>query len=359
MEFILIKVFFPIILLITLFFSVLIDYMIGDPHLKLHPVNLIGKLLIFLKNKIKSQNAVKQKLLGIFVLIFSIILIWLPLFLIQFVVWWLLLNMEFTITSPLPLIEILLYSLINGFILKWSFALRNLWDVSEPIVNALRQENIEEARAYLSYIVRRDTNALDKPFIISATVECIAESSTDAFTSVIWFYLLGNFFGFLIYHFFNNSIIWLFLGIPFAYLYRVINTADSIVGYKNPEYINIGWFSARMDDLANYIPTRLTTFFMLFAGWLIKKDVGNAVRVLKKERNSLESINAGWTIGTMAGLLGIQLEKKGKYQLGVEKKAIKVTDIEIAYKIVRIASLIFIISLTFLCIYLLYLTMKI
>ncbi|MHA1689584.1 MAG: adenosylcobinamide-phosphate synthase CbiB, partial [Promethearchaeota archaeon] len=257
-----------------------------------------------------------------------------------------------------PLFNIILYSIFSSFIFKWSFALKNLGDVSKPIIQGLKNGDLPSARHHLSFIVRRDTTSLDKTHIISATVECIAESSTDGITSVFWFYLIGNILAALMVKILHVSSAWLLLlGISFAYMYRMINTADSIVGYKNPIFRNIGWFSARMDDIANFIPARLTAFFMLCAGLLLKKDVKNAIRVLRKEHKSLESMNAGWTMGAMAGLLGVQLEKIGSYILGTPKKALEISDIEDSYKIIKLTSLIFILSLTTSCYFILYLIM--
>ena len=139
----------------------------------------------------------------------------------------------------------------------------------------------------------------------------------------------------------SNVILWLFLGIPFAYIYRIINTADSIVGFKDVEHINIGWFSARMDDLANYIPTRLSTVFMLISGKILDKDVKNAVKILKSDRNITESINAGWTMSTIAGLLNVQLEKIGKYKLGVSNRLLESNDILTAFAIYKYTVLLF------------------
>ncbi len=355
MDFLLIKEYFLISFVLTIIFSLIFDSLIGDPHFNYHPVNLIGKLLIFIKEKKRSTMPRGEKAYGIFLLIISIIIVWIPLFLIQILTWWIATSLNFTSFNSFPLVEIILYSAISGFILKWSFALKNLKDVSAPITDALSLEKLDDARFHLSYIVRRDTESLDKTHIISATVECISESSTDGITSVFWFYLAGNAIGVLVYHLINPFILWLFLGIPFAYMYRTINTADSIVGYKDPEYINLGWFSARMDDMANYIPARLTAIFMLLAGALYKKNVKNAVNVLKKERNALESLNAGWTMGAMAGLLEVQLEKVGKYKLGQSKKQLAIEDIRSSFKIIKITSLMFIISLTIISIIIIYL----
>ena len=124
-----------------------------------------------------------------------------------------------------------------------------------PSPKALKQNDLAGARKWLPYIVRRDPNTLNERQIISAAVESIAESTTDGITAPFFFFAL--------------------FGVPGAFAYRVINTLDSMVGYKNAEFKNIGWFSAKMDTVANYIPARVTAYLMVasrvyFAGGLAR-----------------------------------------------------------------------------------------
>ena len=337
---------FVIITVLTIFFSLMIDFILGDPHFKYHPVNIIGKTINWLKHKFRTGKKKVDKILGVFLLIFVILIVCIPLCLFQIFFWWI-----WSIWNPagwqvLNIINLLIFTLIMGFILKWSFAIRNLGDSTLPIYEALKRDDLEKARSDLSLIVRRKTESLEKPHLISATVECIAESSTDAITSLFWFFLMGNLLGVSIFTYFHHHVFWLFLGIPSAYIFRIINTADSIVGYKDSENIDIGWFSARMDDLSNYIPTRLTVLLILLAGKILKKDAKNAWNILKSDRNQTESVNGGWTMGTMAGLLNVQLEKIGHYKLGIPNKALTPEDIKIAFHIVQIAALLFIFILS-------------
>ena len=337
---------FVIITVLTIFFSLMIDFILGDPHFKYHPVNIIGKTINWLRHKFRTGKKKMDKLLGVFLLIFVILIFFIPLCLFQIFFWWIWSIWDPSGWQVLNIINLLVFTLVMGFILKWSFAVKNLGDTTIAIGDALKQDDLEKARSDLSLIVRRETESLEKPHIISATVECIAESSTDAITSVFWFYLMGNLLGIIIFTYFHPHILWLFLGIPSAYIFRIINTADSIVGYKDSENIDIGWFSARMDDFSNYFPTRITVIFMLLAGKILKKDVKNAWNVLKSDRNQTESVNAGWTMGTMAGLLNVQLEKIGNYKLGISNKALKPEDIKTAFRIIQITALLFIFILS-------------
>jgi len=344
MNFTLYSDYFILINCLIILFSIIIDLIIGDSHFKNHPVMHIGNTISWLKSKLRTGKKKLDKVLGIILLILAILTFCIPIYLFQ-VIFWRFLNVWIMSDWVIPnLINILTFSALMGFILKWSFAVKNLGDVTLPIGEALKQNNLEKARTELSLIVRRETKELEKKHILSATIECIAESSTDAVTSVFWFYLMGNLLGIIIFTYFHIHFMWLFLGIPFAYAYRIINTADSIVGYKDLENINIGWFSARMDDFSNYFPTRLTVIFMLFAGLLMKKKVKNAWKILKLEKNNTESVNAGWTMSTMAGLLNIQLEKIGYYKLGIPNKTLEPYDINTAYKLIRLTVILFILT---------------
>lgn len=337
---------FIIINCLILLFSLIIDMIIGDPHFKNHPVMHIGNLINWLKTKLRTGKSKLDKILGIVLLILVILIFCIPIYLFQIIIWWFW-NIWAISDWDIPnLINFLTFSALMGFVLKWSFAVKNLGDVTLPISEALKQNNLEKARTELSLIVRRETKELEKKHILSATIECIAESSTDAVTSVFWFYLMGNLLGIIIFTYFHIHFMWLFLGIPFAYAFRIINTADSIVGYKDLENINIGWFSARTDDFSNYFPTRLTVIFMLFAGLLMKKKVKNAWKILKLEKNNTESVNAGWTMSTMAGLLNIQLEKIGYYKLGIPIKTLEPYDINTAYKLIRLTVILFILTIS-------------
>jgi adenosylcobinamide-phosphate synthase len=122
--------------------------------------------------------------------------------------------------------------------------------------------------------------------------------------------------------------------------FRVINTLDSMVGYHDPVNINIGWFSAKMDTLTNYVPARITAVLMVAAAGLLRRDYRNSWRVLKRDRNKTASPNAGWTISAMAGALNTQLEKQGHYALG-DGETFSPTDITKAWRIMGLTTVLF------------------
>ena len=116
-----------------------------------------------------------------------------------------------------------------------------------------------------------------------------------------------------------------------------------MVGYKTPEYINIGWYSARSDDVFNYIPERLTTILMIPSISISRQNSRNAFKILKRDRNKIESVNAGWSMSCMAGALEVQLEKPGIYQLGDPLKRLKASHIKVSLKIIYITLFLFLI----------------
>jgi adenosylcobinamide-phosphate synthase len=192
--------------------------------------------------------------------------------------------------GPIP------YIIVGAILFKSTFAVKCMGKYTKPIAKALKKNDLVEARKWLPFIVRRDPNALDERLIISAAVESVAESTTDGITAPFFFFAL--------------------LGVPGAFAYRVINTLDSMVGYKNEENRNIGWFSAKLDTIANYIPTRLTAYLMVAAAFLLRENWRESRCILHRDRAKTASINAGWTISAMAGALDTQLEKQDYYKLG-------------------------------------------
>jgi adenosylcobinamide-phosphate synthase len=350
------NVFLPIICL-TPIFAIIIDGLIGDPNYKHHPVMLIGNSISFFKRKFRSGKKTRDKFAGFLLIFLTFLISSSLLLLIQMGIWFVWGIWNSSESNTLAWWEILIISFIFGYLLKWSFAIRNLGDVVKPIQKGLETKNIDMARQSLSQIVRRNTKNLEPQYIISASVEVVAESSTDAAISVFWFYYLGTLIGATLFILSDISLM-MFIGIPFAYLFRIINTGDSVVGYKDEENINIGWFSAKADDWSNYFPTRFTVYLMLLVGKFMKLNTLNAKKVVKRDAHTLESVNAGWTMGTMAGLLDVQLEKQGKYKLGTPTRSLIPKDIEVTFRLIRLTILSFVILATIISAVFIYLIMK-
>ncbi len=261
----------------------LIDLVFGEYPDRIHPTIGIGKMISYLKRKAKSSNPQFEKANGILMALTIMLVVALPDFALLF---WL---------RTLPYGEIL-YIIIGAILFKATFAIRGMGQYTLPIAKALKQNDLAGARKWLPYIVRRDPNTLNERQIISAAVESIAESTTDGITAPFFFYAL--------------------FGVPGAFAYRVINTLDSMVGYKNEEFKNIGWFSAKMDTITNFIPARLTAYLMVAAAFVLREEWRESYRILQRDKHKTSSPNAGYTISAMAGALNIQLEKQDHYKLG-------------------------------------------
>ena len=260
----------------------LIDAVFGEYPDKIHPIIGVGKIIAYLKQKAKNANPRKEKANGVLLALTVMLVVSVPVFLLLF---WL--RQSF---GSIP------YIIVGAVLFKATFAVKGMGHYTKPIAAALKKNDLAEARKWLPFIVRRDPNTLNERQIISAAVESIAESTTDGITAPFFFFAL--------------------FGVPGAFAYRVVNTLDSMVGYKNVENKNIGWFSANLDTIANYIPSRLTAYLMVAASFLLRENWRESWRILQRDKGKTASINAGWTISAMAGALNTQLEKQGYYTLG-------------------------------------------
>jgi adenosylcobinamide-phosphate synthase len=300
---------FIFIHLIILAIALLVDLAFGEPPEKIHPTVWMGKVITLLKPRIKSKNSRIERLNGVLLGLFVIALFTAPAYFI------------------LPLIQqyfgLIVYMILASLLLKTTFAIKCMEQCTLPIAKAIEQDCIEDARRLLSRIVRRDPKKLNTRQIISAAIESIAEGTVDGITSPLFYYA--------------------FFGIPGSIFFRVVNTLDSMVGYKDQEHINIGWFSARLDDLVNYIPARLTALIMITAACLLGENWKNSWRILRRDAHKTESPNAGWSMSAMAGALNVRLEKPGHYMLGDDVIALSPKHILRAIKIMRLTVLLFII----------------
>ncbi len=309
------NVFFLVDSLLIFALAFFIDVVFGEIPNKIHPTVLMGKTIAHLKPKIKSAKPQIEKANGILLCLIVIMLFAIPTYLI---LW--------TIRLLPGWLGWLLYILAAAILLKSSFAVASMKRYTMPIAVALRNKDIDGAKKWLHFIVRRDPKTLDEHHVISAAVESIAESTTDGITSPFFFFAL--------------------FGVPGALAYRAINTLDSMVGYKDSEHANIGWFSAKMDTITNYVPTRLTATFMVVSAMLLRRNWKNSWRILCRDKNKTASPNAGWTISAMAGALSTQLEKVGCYALG-DGKNISPEDIVKALHIMSLTAVLFSVTVVF------------
>jgi adenosylcobinamide-phosphate synthase len=285
----------------------LIDLVLGEYPDKIHPTVGIGKIIIYLKKRAKHTNPHVEKANGVLMALVIMLVAALP---VAALLLWLRLSF-----GSIP------YIIVGAILFKATFAIRGMGQYTKPIAAALKKNDLNGARKWLPYIVRRDPNSLNERQIVSAAVESIAESTTDGITAPFFFFAI--------------------FGVPGAFAYRVINTLDSMVGYKNAEFRNIGWFSAKMDTITNYLPARITAYLMVLAALLLGEDWRQSWQILQRDKHKTASPNAGFTISAMAGALGIQLEKQGCYTLGDDHGHISHQDIGKALRVMTLTAALF------------------
>lgn len=294
--------------LTVLALAILIDLTLGEPPLRIHPTVLTGKLInrgIGLANGLSSRL---QKVYGTSLALGTIALITGASYLILWVA-----NI---FGEPIQI-------LCAAFLLKPTFSIRLMCTYALRLASAIKQGNWAKAKKVLRHIVRRDPSSLSESQIISAGVESVAESTMDGITSPLFFYAM--------------------FGVPGAIAYRTINTLDSMLGYKNPPFMNVGWFSAKLDSIANWLPARLTGILTLISAASTGQSTSGALRILRRDRNRTESWNAGWVMSAMAGALKVQLEKPGVYVLGDPDQVLSDNHILKATRILAINTILFII----------------
>ncbi|WP_257346888.1 adenosylcobinamide-phosphate synthase CbiB [Pseudalkalibacillus decolorationis] len=256
--------------LFSLTLAYAIDFIVGDPPNWPHPVRWIGNLIAILERKWNKGPFRKQK--GIGMLLYILLLVG---GIVSLIVW--------GSYSVHPLLGIL----VEGMIIATTIAQKSLKTAALEVFMPLQSGDIREARKKLSYIVGRDTEQLNEAEITRGTVETVAENTSDGITAPLFWALFG--------------------GAPFAVIYRAINTCDSMVGYRNEKYEEFGWASAKLDDLVNWLPSRLTGFLMFFCKKPIQLSRRAAWGTLFRDAKKHPSPNSGWGEAAVAVLLGIQL----------------------------------------------------
>ena len=210
----------------------------------------------------------------------------------------------------------LLHFATSVFLCKSTFALRALGEAGQRMRQALGGD-LQTARGALQSLCSRDATHLQAPELIAATVESVAENTSDSFVAPLLFYAVA--------------------GLPGAVAYRAINTLDAMIGYHG-RYEYLGKAAARLDDVCNYIPARLTALLLLAAGALRQQNVRRGWRILRRDAGRTESPNAGHPMAAMAGLLGVVLSKPQHYALGDAHMPLHPTLIDSAWRTVRTAA---------------------
>jgi adenosylcobinamide-phosphate synthase len=206
---------------------------------------------------------------------------------------------------------------LHPLLLKPIFAYRGLRQAVKAVASALANNDLAEAQRLLSWhLVSRDTSELNEAEVVGAAIESLAENLTDSLTTPLLAYAAG--------------------GLPAAWAYRFINTADAMWGYHTPEFEQLGKFPARLDDALNWLPARLTGWLLVMAAWLSGNDARNAARTMLRQHHHTASPNAGWTMSAMAGALGVTLTKRGVYKLAGGQNELNITTIKRALRLADI-----------------------
>ncbi|MCE1225359.1 MAG: adenosylcobinamide-phosphate synthase CbiB [Geobacteraceae bacterium] len=257
--------------------AILLDLLLGDPRWLPHPVQGIGWLAQRAEAPLRRLIA-NQKLAGVVAVLWvvgSTTLI------------------GFGLLKAAALLHPLAGDVVAILLLYTCFATRSLHDHALAVYRPLKAGDLVEARQRAGWLVGRDTDQLDEGEVTRAAVESVAENTVDGCTAPLLYACLGGPLG--------------------ALAYKAISTLDSTFGYKNERYLQFGWGSARLDDLANLIPSRLTALLTVAAAFVLRLRAGNAWRIFWRDRHNHPSPNGGQIESSVAGALGVQLGGVNSY----------------------------------------------
>jgi len=297
--------------ILVLGIAILLDFIFGDPKNKYHPTAWIGILIAKLVLVVKNNDSILEKLGGIVIVVITSSTV--VLFFLIF---------EYGVSLiGIDYLSIIVSIMIGGLLLKTTIAIRGMENHAKTVLMSLDSGNLEEARTNLSMIVKRNTKDLSKNHIISGVLESISENTVDGITGPLFYYSL--------------------LGLPGAFVYRTINTADSMIGYKTSIFKNIGWFAASCDTILNYIPSRLTGLIMIISSVILQNNWKESYKVMIRDGKKTESPNAGYPMAALAGALETKFEKINHYELGDGEVSLTNKQVHSAIKIMKLTSILF------------------
>lgn len=289
------------VFILKIYTAYILDLIFGDPYVIPHPVQAVGKLVSFLEKRlIGFQN---KKFFGM-VLNLAVLAV-------TFIVCYFL--------QKIALVEI--------YLMYTVFSVKCLADEGRKVYRILKEGNLTKARKELSYLVSRDTESLQKSDIIRSTMETISENTVDGVIAPMIYMFIG--------------------GLPLAMVYKAVNTMDSMLGYKNEKYSEFGYFSAKLDDAANFIPARITGGLLIpISCFFLRYDYKSAWRVFLRDRKNHASPNSAHSEAAVAGALGIQFGGKTSYfgkeydkpTIGDKTREFQTEDIKKNIKILYITS---------------------
>ena len=311
--------------------ALLLDILLGEAPNRFHPVAWLGKLISLQLRLTPRTGNIRRFVCGMAMVILTTVMITIPLYFLKchceaegrgnlsvggvmpqdcFVACGLLATTflggeaaaaaaaDYFYTGYLQNLNTIACVLFSIYLLKNTFSLRGLWQAVEKVKLSLSSNDLDEARRHATALVSRDTANLTQARLMSATIESCAENLCDSFVAPLFYFAV--------------------FGLPGAVAYRIVNTFDAMIGFHGKwEYT--GKFAARLDDILNFIPARLSALLIIMASAICRAGAGRGWQTMLKQHSLTESPNAGWTMSAMAGALGIILDKAGAYTLGSHK----------------------------------------
>ena len=308
--------------LVALVMGYILDLIFGDPYWMPHPVRFIGNLISILEKVIRRfmPKTKRGEYIGGIILTVMVV----------------------SISMVIPLVIILMAKSINTylaltvetFMCYQILATKSLKVESMKVYDELAKNDLPSARKAVSMIVGRDTKDLTFSGVAKAAVETVAENTSDGIIAPMIFIAIG--------------------GAPMGFFYKAINTMDSMVGYKNERYINFGRFAAKLDDVVNYLPARISAYQMILSSFFLRYDYKNAFKIYKRDRYNHASPNSAQTESICAGALDVQLAGNAYYfgklyekpTIGDDIREINYDDIKKANRLLYCTSIISIVIIS-------------
>ena len=284
--------------LITLVTALAVDGLFGEPPARFHPVVWMGRLVSALERRAPARESLR--------LWYGTVLVAVTLTCVGVPAWavdrWL---------RRLGAVG----AVLLGVCLKPAFAVRELLRAAERVGTALESGDLPAARQWLRWLVSRETSELEGPLLAAAAIESAAENASDSAVAPLLYFGL--------------------FGLPGAMVYRAANTMDAMLGYRNERYEWLGKVAARLDDVLNVVPARLTGGLVIAAASLTGASPEGAWRVMLRDHGLTASPNAGWPMAATAGALGLRLEKVGHYRLHAEGREPRSEDVARGVALIR------------------------
>ena len=284
----------------TLILSVafLLDILIGDPPYRYHPVRILGRYITFLEKALRKMRGNERIAGAVLVLIVEITI----------------LACYLAALNLISILQPLLRAAFNCYLCYSCLALGDLLNHARPIVRSLEAGDLDTARRRVAMVVSRQTEDLDEQGLIRATMETLAENFVDGFLSPLFWFLVGVLLSALLGTTPQDTAIAAML------IFKGASTLDSMVGYRNQRYLQFGWASARLDDVLNFVPARLSVLALFLGACLTRLDPFEGLSTALRDRLKHDSPNAGHAESFVAGSLHIRLGGPTRYPEGIKEK---------------------------------------